>query len=31
MEQVLDKPERNEPVIVAVMRRLDKLQPEYRL
>ena len=30
MEQVLDKPERNEPVITAVMRRLDKLQPEYR-
>jgi hypothetical protein len=31
MHQVLDKPERNEPVIVAVMRRLDRLQPEYRL
>ena len=30
VNQVLDKPERNEPVIVAVMRRLDKLQPEYR-
>ena len=31
VNQVLDKPERNEPVIVAVMRRLDKLQPDYRL
>ena len=31
VRQVTDKPERNEPVIVAVMRRLDKLQPEYRL
>ncbi len=30
MLQVLDKPARNEPVIEAVMRRLDKLQPDYR-
>jgi ribulose-5-phosphate 4-epimerase/fuculose-1-phosphate aldolase len=31
MHQVLDRPERNEPVLTAVMRRLDRLQPEYRL
>jgi len=31
MRQVLDKPERNEPVLTAVMRRLDRLQPDYRL
>ena len=31
MHQVLDKPERNEPVLTAVMRRLDRLQPDYRL
>ncbi|MFO1312019.1 MAG: class II aldolase/adducin family protein [Burkholderiales bacterium] len=30
MQQVLDKPARNEPVIEAVMRRLDHLQPDYR-
>ena len=30
MHQVLDKPERNEPVLTAVMRRLDRLQPDYR-
>ena len=28
--QVTDKPARNEPVIEAVMRRLDRLQPDYR-
>jgi ribulose-5-phosphate 4-epimerase/fuculose-1-phosphate aldolase len=30
MRQVLDKPARNEPVIEAVMRRLDRIQPDYR-
>lgn len=30
MLQVLDKPARNEPVIEAVMRRLDRIQPDYR-
>jgi len=30
MHQVLDKPARNEPVLTAVMRRLDRVAPDYR-